>query len=80
MKQAISAYHSVVVSPEFKEYVRLRTKARHDEAQALRSAERRGEVRGEQAEREKWQAVVSDKDAEIERLRAQLKKQNGNAE
>jgi predicted transposase/invertase (TIGR01784 family) len=82
MKQAINAYHSVVVSPEFKEFERLRDKARHDEAQALRNAERRGE----QAEREKWQGVIADKDAaladkdaaladkdaEIARLREQL--------
>jgi predicted transposase/invertase (TIGR01784 family) len=74
MTQAINAYHSVVVSPEFKEYERLRAKARHDEAQALRNAERRGETRGEQAEREKWQSVVAEKDALIAELQAQLGK------
>jgi predicted amidophosphoribosyltransferase len=41
MNQAIEAYHSVVVSPEFKEVERLRIKASHDEAQALHNAERR---------------------------------------
>ena len=35
MEQAISAYRNVSVSPEFKEMERLRSKARHDEAQAL---------------------------------------------
>jgi hypothetical protein len=65
MEQAIDAYHSVVVSPEFKERERLRDKARHDEAQALHNAQ--------MAEREKWQGVVAEKDAEIERLRALLK-------
>jgi predicted transposase/invertase (TIGR01784 family) len=47
MTQAINAYHSVVVSPEFKEAERLRAKARHDEAQALRNAKNTG--RTEQA-------------------------------
>jgi predicted transposase/invertase (TIGR01784 family) len=64
MTQAINAYHSVVVSPEFKEVERLRAKARHDEAQALRNAERRSD--------EKWQCVVAEKDAENEQLRAQI--------
>jgi hypothetical protein len=69
MDQAIDAYHSVVVSPEFKERERLRAKARHDEAQALHNAERRAEKRAD----ERWQGVVAEKDAEIERLRALLK-------
>jgi predicted transposase/invertase (TIGR01784 family) len=83
MDQAIDAYHSVVVSPEFKERERLYAKARHDEAQALWNAERRAK----EAEREIWQGVVAEKDtalaekdtalaekdAEIERLRALLK-------
>ena len=64
MREAISAYRHVTVTPEFQELERLRTKARHDEAQALYNAEKK--------EREKWQGIVSEKDAEIERLRAQL--------
>ena len=39
MNQAITAYHSVTDSPEFRELARLRTKAQHDEAQALYNAE-----------------------------------------
>jgi hypothetical protein len=35
MKQAIDAFHSITVSPEFREIERLYAKARHDEAQAL---------------------------------------------
>ena len=35
MSEAIGAYRSITVSPEFKEAARLREKARHDEAQAL---------------------------------------------
>ena len=37
----------------------------------LHTAERRGEMKGEQRERNKWQSVVADKDAEIERLRSE---------
>ena len=35
MSEAIGAYRSITVSPEFKEAARLREKARHDEAQAM---------------------------------------------
>ena len=45
MEQAISAYHSITASPEFREQERLWSKARHDEAQALSNAEERGENR-----------------------------------
>ena len=44
--KAISAYHSVTASPEFRELERLRAKARHDEAQALYHAEKKGEAKG----------------------------------
>jgi len=39
LNQAISAYHSVTASSEFRELERLRAKAQHDEAQALWNAE-----------------------------------------
>ena len=39
MSDAISAYHQITVTPEFQEAERLRSKARHDEAQALWNAE-----------------------------------------
>jgi predicted transposase/invertase (TIGR01784 family) len=71
MQQAIRAYRSITVTPEFLEAERLYSKARHDEAQALFHAER--------IEREKWQGVVAEKDAaladkdeENTRLREQL--------
>jgi hypothetical protein len=68
MGEAITAYKKVSVSPEFREVERLRSKARHDEAQALFNARRE--------ERElannRWQSVVADKDAEIASLRKQL--------
>ena len=44
MSEAIQAYRHITVTPEFREAERLRTKARHDEAQALFNAEQRGEV------------------------------------
>ena len=61
MKQVIEAYRHVSASPEFREIERLRSKARHDEAQALKNAEKHGA----EIEREKWVGVVSDKDAAI---------------
>ena len=41
MKEAINAYRHITVTPEFQEAERLRSKARHDEAQALFNAERK---------------------------------------
>jgi hypothetical protein len=41
MNQAINAYQQATVSPEFRELERLRSKARHDEAQALYNAQRK---------------------------------------
>jgi len=75
--QELSADESARLS---RERERMRSKARHDEAQALRKARLE--------EREQWQGVVAEKDAalakkdtalakkdaEIARLRAQLKK------
>ena len=73
MSEAIVAYRHVAASPELREVERMRSKARHDEAQALKNAEQRGEARGEARANTKWQGVVAEKDAEIARLRAQLK-------
>ena len=42
MSQAINAYYTITASSEFREKERLRAKARHDEAQALYNAERKG--------------------------------------
>jgi predicted transposase/invertase (TIGR01784 family) len=46
MQQAIGAYRSVSAAPEFREIERLRSKARHDEAQALRHARLEGRDEG----------------------------------
>ena len=70
MSEAVVAFRHVAASDEFREIERMRSKARHDEAQALKNAEMRGEERADA----KWQDVVADKDAEIARLRAQLGK------
>jgi len=71
MSEAITAYRHVAASPEFKEIERMRSKARHDEAQAIYNAERKRD--------EHWQGVVAnvtaEKDARIAELEAQLKKQ-----
>jgi hypothetical protein len=41
MREAINAYKHITVTPEFQEAERLRSKARHDEAQAVYHAERK---------------------------------------
>jgi hypothetical protein len=66
--QAIGAYREITVSPEFREIERLRADARHNEASALQHA---AEIATEIAD-ERWQSIVADKDAEIERLRTML--------
>jgi predicted transposase/invertase (TIGR01784 family) len=68
MQEAIQAYRQTSVSAEFKELERMRQKARHDEAQALRHARQEGE----ECANIRWQNVVADKDAEIARLQALL--------
>ena len=68
MSEAIEAYRSITADEKFRYIERLREDALHDEAQAMHTAEKRGEKRAD----EKWQSVVADKDAEIERLRAEL--------
>ena len=70
MKQAIEAYRGITATPEFREMERLRSKARHDEASALRKARLEGAKEGAKIEREQWQSVVADKDAVIAKLRA----------
>lgn len=44
MNEAITAYRQITVTPEFREMERLRSKARHDEAQALYNAERKAKL------------------------------------
>ncbi|MCL2519285.1 MAG: Rpn family recombination-promoting nuclease/putative transposase [Oscillospiraceae bacterium] len=57
MKEAIGAYRHVSATPEFRELERMRSKAGHDEAQALKKARL--------DEQKKWASVVSDNKATI---------------
>ena len=68
MNEALQAYRHVAASPEFLEIERMRSKARHDEAQALKNAEKRGEER----EREKLQDVIAEKNAALADKDAQI--------
>ncbi|MCL2356567.1 MAG: Rpn family recombination-promoting nuclease/putative transposase [Defluviitaleaceae bacterium] len=71
MGEAIQAYRGVTATEEFRSLEFLREKTRHDEAQAIRNAERRGEQR----EAEKWQGVAVENERlndENEKLRQQL--------
>ena len=73
MAEMVQAYRKVSASDEFKEKERMRSKARHDEAQALlqRDLHWQSVVDSVVAERE---ATLADKDALIAQLRAQLGK------
>jgi hypothetical protein len=64
MSEAIVAYHHIAASPEFREAERVRSKARHDEAQAMYNVRRK--------EAAKWQSIVEDKDTELANNRAEL--------
>jgi len=57
MSQAVDGYRVITATDQFKYLEELRAKTRHDEAQALRNAERKRD--------QHWQAVVADKDALI---------------
>ena len=54
MSEAIQAYRHVAASSEFKEIERLKWRAGHDEAQAIRNAEQKGLVKGRVQERTQW--------------------------
>jgi len=58
----IDTYRRINPSRNFKEVERLRSKARHDEAQALHHAQ--------EIERKKWQDVVAEKEAELAKKEA----------
>ena len=61
LSEAVTAYHNVTASSEFREMERLRIKASHDEAQALKNARSEATAIADN----RWQGVVADKDAEI---------------
>ena len=79
MSQAVEAYRGITALDEYKHLEILRERARHDEAQAIRNAEKNAERRRD----EHWQSVVANKDAayattladkntEIEKLRQMI--------
>jgi hypothetical protein len=68
MGEAIQAYRGVTATEEFKSLEWLRAKTRHDEAQALSNARRKG-----QNERDAhWQGVVAEKDATLAEQAARI--------
>jgi len=68
MSEALQAYRHVAASDEFIQMEKMRSKARHDEAQALRNAERLGEERANA----KLQGVIDEQLARIAELEAKL--------
>ena len=66
MSEAIAAYRHVAASDEFILKEKMRSKARHDEAQAIGNAERRRDAH--------WQGVVDKQAKRIAELEAQLNK------
>ena len=87
LNEMVQAYRHVAASDEFKERERMRSMARHDEAQALLQrdlhwqgvlagalAEKDAVVAGVLAEKDAVDAVVAEQAALIEQLRAQLGK------
>jgi hypothetical protein len=65
MEQAINAYRHITATDEFREMERLRSRARHNEAAALRHARAEGAVKGAETERIKWQGVLAERDAAL---------------
>ena len=78
MEQAIKAYRQITVTEEFRELERTRREAEINRASALGHARRegikQGIKRGIKQEHQKWQGVVTELTAEIEKLRALLDK------
>jgi hypothetical protein len=67
MSEAVKAFRHVSASTELQNMERMRSKAGHDEAQALQHARRQRD--------EHWQGVVEEKDAMIAKLIAKLEGQ-----
>jgi len=71
MSQAVAAYRGITATEEFKYLEILRARAGHDEAQALKNAERKRDIHWKSVVAEK-DAILANKDAENADLRAQL--------
>ena len=74
MSQAVEAYRSITATEEYRYLEILRARTQHDEAQAIHSAEKRGEERGEERANTKWQGVVAEKDAALANERTENEK------
>jgi hypothetical protein len=61
MGEAIQAYHGITAKDEFRNLEWLRSKTRHDEAQALGNAARKATAQADK----KWQGVIAEKDTVI---------------
>ena len=78
MSQAVEAYRGITATEEFKHLEIIRARTRHDEAQALSNARKQGAKqrdvhwKGVVAEKD---TIISDKDALIAKLQAQLDNQ-----
>lgn len=72
MEQAVEASYSITTAKEFREIERLRSRARHNEASALRHA---AEV-ARANERAKWQGIVAEQDAFIAKMNALIAEQD----
>jgi len=68
MSEAIVAYRNVAASPELREAERMRSKARHDEAQAIKNAEHKRD--------EHWKGVAAENE-ELRKQLAELKARHG---
>ena len=73
MSEAIAAYRHVAASDEFIAKEKMRSKARHDEAQAIRTAEMRGEARGKVTGMEKMIIAALQSNAPMETIIAMQK-------
>ena len=71
MNEAIAAYRTVTVSPELQRLERMRSDARHEEAQAIQHARQEGRAEKE-AENTELRAENSELKATIAELRATI--------
>jgi len=68
MSEAVEAYRRVLTSSELREIERVRSKARHDEAQAMRNIELKRDKH--------WQGIVAKKDTALEKSKSELVKKD----
>ena len=78
MSQAVEAYRGITATEEFKHLEIIRARTRHDEAQALSNARKQRDVHWQGVVAEvvaEKDTIISDKDALIAKLQAQLDNQ-----